>query len=210
MLLGAAGCGGDGEPEGGQKTPKDYKVVAGTELCGGNAISADASRALEVITGEPRFEASGERYTVEQAAASLVKAWPYPTSREDACRVYTPLGTSDVELRIRWSLVEYPTTDDLGPDFTVLKMGTLAGAKPESAFVRFSCRSERFPNQTQAANVEIHVRRWGMPKPVDGDDVDALKDAYATVAHSYSLAMAKELGCEKNGGLPEKAVLDRA
>ncbi|MER7219494.1 MULTISPECIES: hypothetical protein [Streptomyces] len=38
----------------------------------------------------------------------------------------------------------------------------------------------------------------------------ALKDAYATVAHSFSLAMAKKLRCEKNGGLPAKPVLDPA
>ncbi|WP_416518298.1 hypothetical protein [Streptomyces achromogenes] len=45
-----------------------------------------------------------------------------------------------------------------------------------------------------------------MPKPPEGD-IKALKNAYATVAHSFSLAMAKELRCEKNGGLPAKPVL---
>ncbi|GGW20663.1 hypothetical protein GCM10018980_44240 [Streptomyces capoamus] len=48
-----------------------------------------------------------------------------------------------------------------------------------------------------------------MPKPPEGD-VEALVDAYATVAHSFSLAMAEELRCEKNGGLPAKPVLNRA
>ncbi|MDC2949050.1 MULTISPECIES: hypothetical protein [Streptomyces] len=43
-----------------------------------------------------------------------------------------------------------------------------------------------------------------------GGDIDALKDAYATVAHSFSLAMARELRCEKNGGLAAKPVLDPA
>lgn len=41
-----------------------------------------------------------------------------------------------------------------------------------------------------------------MPTDPEGAP-DALKDAYATVAHSFSLAMAKELGCEDNAGLPE-------
>ncbi|GAB2940412.1 hypothetical protein GCM10027075_46320 [Streptomyces heilongjiangensis] len=50
---------------------------------------------------------------------------------------------------------------------------------------------------------------WGMPTE-PGGDIDALKDAYATVAHSFSLAMARELRCEKNGGLAAKPVLDPA
>jgi hypothetical protein len=53
------------------------------------------------------------------------------------------------------------------------------------------------------------VERWGTPTEPEGD-TEALKDAYVTVAHSFSLAMAKELGCEKNGGLPQKPVLDPA
>ncbi|MFJ9061690.1 hypothetical protein [Streptomyces sp. NPDC102409] len=32
---------------------------------------------------------------------------------------------------------------------------------------------------------------------------EAREDAYATVAHSFSLAIARELGCENNAGLPE-------
>ncbi|MGJ3561177.1 hypothetical protein ACR6C2_34600 [Streptomyces sp. INA 01156] len=59
------------------------------------------------------------------------------------------------------------------------------------------------------AHVAIGVERWGMPKEPEGD-VEALKDAYATVAHSVSLAMARELRCEKDGGLPERPVLDPA
>jgi hypothetical protein len=48
-----------------------------------------------------------------------------------------------------------------------------------------------------------------LPKEPEGD-IEALKDAYVTVARSFSLAMAKELRCEKNGGLPARPVLDPA
>ncbi|MEH0547237.1 hypothetical protein QA802_30350 [Streptomyces sp. B21-105] len=83
LLFGVTGCGDDGDDDG---LPKDYKVVAGTQLCGGKAVSADASRALKVITGSSRFEASGKEYTVAKAAKHLVEAFP-PTVMEDACRV---------------------------------------------------------------------------------------------------------------------------
>ncbi|MCX4505629.1 hypothetical protein ACH4E9_30680 [Streptomyces anulatus] len=52
------------------------------------------------------------------------------------------------------------------------------------------------------------MERWS-PKEPEGDP-QKLKDAYATVAHSVSLSMAKELGCENNGGLQERPPLDPA
>ena len=211
LFLGAMGCGGDGEVDGTPKTPKDYKVVAGTQLCGGNAVSADASQALKVITGTSRFEASAEKYTVAQAATDLVEAFPAPTvGREDVCRVYTPIGTPDFDLRITWRLVDgAPTDDPAAPKFTVLKMGEETLAAADAAYVQFACRSDRLLDPSRVGHIRIGVEHWGMPREPEGD-VEALKDAYATVAHSVSLAMAKELGCEKNGGLPARPVLDPA
>lgn len=52
------------------------------------------------------------------------------------------------------------------------------------------------------------MERWS-PKEPEGDP-QKLKDAYATVAHSFSPAMAKELGCESNGGLQARSSLDPA
>ncbi|MEV5546060.1 hypothetical protein AB0L35_07935 [Streptomyces sp. NPDC052309] len=172
-------------------------------------MSADASKALKVITGSSRFEASAEEYSVAQAAAELVEAFLVSTVTNDACRVYTPRGTPDFELRITWRLADGPPTDDpAAPEFTVLKMGEEALAAADKAYVRFACRSDRLMEST-SAHIDIGVRRGGMPTEPEGN-VEALKDAYATVAHSFSLAMAKELRCEKNGGLPAKPVLDPA
>ncbi|MEU7048442.1 hypothetical protein [Streptomyces eurythermus] len=207
LFLGATGCGEDGDKDG---VPKDYKVVAGTQLCGGGAVSADAAKALKVITGSSRFEASSKEYTVAQAATTLAAGPPSSTMYNDACRVYTPIGTPRFELRITWRLADdAPTDGPAAPKFTVLKMGEEALAAADKAYVRFACRSPRFYDPSEVAHIDIGVERWGMPKPPEGD-VEALKDAYATVAHSFSLAMAKELRCEKNGGLPAKPVLDPA
>ncbi|MFJ3209543.1 hypothetical protein [Streptomyces flaveolus] len=203
LCLGVAGCGGDGDEEAADK------AVAGTQLCGGDAVSAQASKALKVITGSSRFEASAEEYTVKQAAADLVDAYPLPTVTEDACRVYTPRGTPDFELRITWRLADdAPTDDPAAPKFTVLKMGEETLAAADMAYVRFACLSDKL-GSSDDVHIDIGVERSGMPTEPEGN-VEALKDAYATVAHSFSLAMAKELGCEKNGGLPERPVLDPA
>ncbi len=205
LLLGATGCGGDGD-EGG--VSDDYKVVAGTQLCGGKAISADASKALKVITGSSHFEASAEEYTIAQAATDLVEALP-PTVTEDACLVYTPRDTPDFELKITWRLDDSAPTGPSAPEFTELRMGELALTAVDQALVYFACRGDRLSTPTTVAHVVIGVEHRDPFHEPEGD-VAALKDAYATVAHSVSLAMAKELRCEKNGGLPAKPVLDPA
>lgn len=203
LCFGVTGCGGSEDEK------ADAEDLAGTELCGGDAVSAEASEALKVITGASRFGTTAETSTVAHAAKDLVEAWPYPTGgRDDVCRVYTAAGSPEFELRVTWGLEGGAPTGSTASDLTRLRMGerTLAGEK--SASVVFACRSDRFPGATKPAHVRIGVERWGMPKPVEGD-VEALRDAYATVAHSFSLAMAKELRCEENGGLPGKAVLER-
>ncbi|MEW2514109.1 MULTISPECIES: hypothetical protein [Streptomyces] len=172
-------------------------------------MSADASKALKVITGSSRFEASAEKYTVAKAAASLVGTFPGSTVPKDACRVYTPIGTPDFELRITWDLADNAPTGPSAPQFTELKMGERAVAAADKAYVFFACRSDRLSASSEVAHIIVGVERGGMPKPPEGDG-ETLKDAYATVAHSFSLAMARELRCEKNGGLPAKPVLDPA
>ncbi|QIQ04360.1 hypothetical protein [Streptomyces liangshanensis] len=171
-------------------------------------MSADASQALKVITGESGFERSGKEYTVPRAAEDLITSDPR-IARGDACRVYTPIGTPEFELRITWRRIVGTLKGAPAPKFTVLRMGELALAAADSASVQFACRSDKLSGMASDVHIRISVERGGMPKPPEGD-VEALKDAYATVAHSYSLAMAKELGCQKNGGLPDKAVLDPA
>jgi hypothetical protein len=204
LSLGATGCGGDGGEEAADK------AVAGTQLCGGDAVSAQASKALKVITGSSRFGTTGEKSTVAQAATDLVAAFPAPTGgRDDVCRIYPDDGTSDFAIRVTWGLDDGNSTGTPAPDFTELKMGERTLAAANRASVLFACRSDKFPNRMNEALVDIGVERWGMPTEPEGN-VEALKDAYATVAHSFSLAMAKELGCEKNGGLPERPVLDPA
>lgn len=210
LYLGLAGCSGDGDVGSTPKIPEGYEVVTGTQLCGGEAISQEASRALKVITGASRFEASVEEHTMAAAAAALVEAFPVPTAgSEDVCRIYTPIGTPDFDLEITWHLSKGGPANTPAPKYTLLKMGKQAGAATDEAYVQFECRSDRLLRSSRAAYIDIGVERRAFPREREGNG-KALKDAYATVAHSVALAMAKELRCEKHGGLPEKPVLDPA
>lgn len=208
LLVGAVGCADeDAKP--------DEKSVAAEKLCGG-AVSADAGKALKVITGSTRFEESADTSTVAHAADQLIGAFPpagtgSPGDDGDVCRIYTPAGTPGDELRVTWHLShEGPGGEKPASKFTPLKMGERAGAAPDDAFIEFACRSAKLPGSTQTpGHIRIGVERTGMPQEAEGD-VEALKRAYATVTHSVSLAMAEELGCEGEGGLEPQPSLDPA
>ncbi|WP_327118076.1 hypothetical protein OG206_20335 [Streptomyces sp. NBC_01341] len=183
--------------------------MAPEELCGGAAISAGAGKGLEAITGSSEFEESGAKATVADAARALKKTFTGSTSSDgDICRIHTPEGMKDVEVRIIWNLLGAGPGDAApASKYTVLDMGERSGAAVDGAFVDFACRSGELSGfQGSPAHVAVNVELGGMPTE-PGGDAGALKDAYATVVHSVSLAMAQELGCESNGGLPESPVL---
>ncbi|MEU0158126.1 hypothetical protein ABZ154_04590 [Streptomyces sp. NPDC006261] len=203
LVLGATGCGRGGDEAG---KPSDT-AVAGTRLCGGSAVTAHAAEALRVITGASRFE--DEKYTIAHAGQELSGGSGGPgTVDGDVCRIYTPVGRPEVELRITWLRSDGTPAGDPAPKFTVLPMGERALTATDGAVIRFACRSGKLTGSAPA-HVDIGVERGGMPTEPEGDP-DELKDAYATVAHSFSLAMAKELGCETDGGLEPRPSSDPA
>ncbi|MFE4526323.1 hypothetical protein OH797_24490 [Streptomyces anulatus] len=204
MALGAVGCaGGDDE------APKEGgEFVAGTLLCGGEAVTSEAAASLKVITGSSRFEESAEKSTVVHAAKQLSQEFASSVTGDgDICQVFAIDAAQSDRLEVTWELVGGPPEGEPAPKFTVLPMGERALAAPDAGVVQFACRNEKLLG-SQPAHIDVGVERWS-PKEPEGDP-QKLKDAYATVAHSVSLAMAKELGCENNGGLKARPSLDPA
>jgi hypothetical protein len=206
LALAAAGCSAGDDGTGGKKA--DTSVTA-EHLCGGAAESTDAGEALEVITGSARFEASGEKSTVPAAAQELTRtAASSASGNGDICRIYPPLASPVEALRITWELSGSAPKQPSASKFTLLPMGERAGTAPDGAFIAFTCHDENLPNSTPH-HIAISVEPTGMPTDPEGD-TQALQDAYATVAHSFSLAMAKELGCSDDGGLEARPSLTPA
>ncbi|MFE6769640.1 hypothetical protein ACFVFD_11760 [Streptomyces fimicarius] len=198
---GAVGC-TDGE----SADATHERSTGATELCGGTAISAEAAEALKVITESSRFEGSDERSTVAYAANSLIREFTSSlTTDGDICQVYAIGAVLSDRLEVTWELVDGRPERDLASKFTVLRMGERALTAVDAGSVQFACRSEKLSG-SQPAHIDINVERWS-PEDPEGDP-EKLKDAYATVAHSFALAMAKELGCENDGGLEARPVLD--
>ncbi|GGY97006.1 hypothetical protein [Streptomyces nitrosporeus] len=206
LVLTAAGCGGEGDAAERKTTGR---TVAAGQLCGGGAVSAEAAGALEAITGSDRFEATGEESTVAAAARALTgRGTSSAAGNGDVCRIHAPEGTPEDELRITWQLSDSALEATPAPKFTVLEMGERTLAAPDSAYITFACRSGKLPG-ADPDRIEIGVEHGGMPREPEGD-TGALEDAHVAVAHSFALAMAKELGCGKDGGLPARPSLDPA
>lgn len=196
-----AGCAAD---DGGEKE-QDASVLPG-RLCGGSAVSERAATALDTITGTDRFEASGAKSTVANAAAEVVRTGTSTTTgRGDICRIYTLVDSPADELRVTWRMTSNAPEGPFADEFTVLPMGEAAGAAPDEAFVAFACGGGDMPGESPR-HLDVGVRPGGMPGVPDGDE-QKLRDAYATVAHSFALALAKEIGCTDTAGLPVEPVL---
>ncbi|MEW1792729.1 hypothetical protein [Streptomyces niveus] len=198
LALLATGCSDD--PDG---KPADVSVTA-DKLCGGGVVTKDGAKALEVITGETRFIASGESSTVTDAAEELTReAITSTNERGDICRIY-PYAPVD-ELRIRWVLMSGAPKGTPDPKFTRLPMGERAGAAHDTAYVTFACGHKNQPDSSPDY-ISAWVESTGRPTEPEGDE-RPLKNAYITLAHSFALAMAKELNCDNNAGLKPKPSL---
>ncbi|MEV8399143.1 hypothetical protein [Streptomyces niveus] len=194
-------AGGCGESDDG-KAVDDY--VTADKLCGGGAVTKDGAKALELITGDTRFAASGKYSTVADAAEKLTReAVPAASGRGDICRLY-PEAPVD-ELRVRWFLSNMPPKGSSASEFSTLSMGEKAGAAHDTAFVTFPCSHKEHP-LARPDYISVWIEATGRPTEPEGD-VRSQKNAYATLAHSFALAMARELGCEDNGGLKAKPSL---
>lgn len=203
LVLAVAGC------DAGDDGKKPDTSVGARQLCGGAAVSADASKALEVITGTDRFEASGKKSTLAAAAAELSSTTASTTrAKGDICAIYAPYDSRVDELRLTWNTWDTAPEGPSASKFTLFPMGDRAGGAINAAFVSFACHAEN-ESPSEAAHITVDVQNPDVIHEPEGDP-QKLKRAYVTLAHSFSLAMAKELRCADDGGLKASPSLDPA
>ncbi|MET9109395.1 hypothetical protein [Streptomyces zhihengii] len=179
--------------------------VEAQRLCGGTAVSAKAGAALEVITGAALFAASGEKATVQAAARELVRMGASTAiGNGDICRIHPPAGSSVEEVRVTWEMSADEPQGAGAPRFTPLPMGERAGAATDGAYVAFACTGGDLPGGS-TRHLRVVVQKGGTPVVPDGDE-RGLREAYATVAHSFALALAEEIGC-RDADLPAEPSL---
>ncbi|MFI1175059.1 hypothetical protein [Streptomyces melanogenes] len=201
--LAVVACGG-GDADGDSKR----KFLGATELCEG-AFSVEGAVALRVVTGAELFYPSPEGEGVSAVATDLEHDFlrREPSSPEHTlCSVYRKGGNDFTDARLRFSLAGKYELDnsDLASSQHPYAMGKLATAGVKRSYLYFECVSPRLPGSAESPALiggEISDRH-----PPDKDS-RPLWEASLTTLHSAALALAKELGCARDGGLPPKATL---
>ncbi|MEV6165987.1 hypothetical protein AB0L71_29560 [Streptomyces sp. NPDC052052] len=204
-LAGLVGC--SGEPESVTKE----KTVAAAGLCGG-AVSADAAKALQLISGAEKFEPTGKDSTTVNAVQKLIDNFSPLSEKpsmvpEDLCRIYPGDESNHEEIRIQFHLVYgklAETGGDLASGLRAFRMGEKASAGSDRSFLQFACTSDKLTGSSESpAHVEVLISQRKAPE----GDTEELRSAQAALVHSVSLSMARESGCADDGGLEERPAL---
>lgn len=214
LCLGVAGCDGAGESGADQGTknsttaPDGAAYVSTAEVCGG-ALSPEAALALESITGAKEFEAVDGGLLARTAGSLRVahdRAVRGHESDETLCSIRARNGARAGEGNLRFRLV---TQSDLpGQDLAsdergyAVGRGALAGVMATTLY--FECSS---PMLHGSAKSPAYVRGEFSGLPLPGMDTPERRTDGLVVLHSASLALSKQLGCVKSGGLPERLSL---
>ncbi|MFE4916614.1 hypothetical protein ACFRCX_34515 [Streptomyces sp. NPDC056652] len=206
LSLGVSACGGGTEDEG-------PRFVGAEKLCAG-ILSGDTARAMETIVGAKTFGRTGNdplegtASAIEGFYADSPDGRKYVGSKEfcvfagsarEAGRLSVNFGiyrAGDAS-RTTHSASQYP-----------YRLGKRALAGFDSSTLYFECVSSQMDGSDELpARINARSRLSG-PEGWEVEDTRATREAHLTVLHAAALAVAKELGCENDGGLPEKVVLE--
>ncbi|MFF9015252.1 hypothetical protein ACF09C_20090 [Streptomyces sp. NPDC014870] len=150
------------------------------------------------------------RVTAEALVANWAPSDRPPHRREPVplCAISTEenLGSGPPDLRIDFLLSDAQAAQGEGkiaPSLESYEMGVRSSIGTQRAYLWFSCESNRLNGSDRTpAYVLGQVEARSAPEGDEG----RLKDANATLVHSASTAVARELGCAEGAGLGEKPV----
>lgn len=202
LLLVIAGCHGGSNGRNGNLSESSPSLG---RLCGDASVLTRTGEAFEVITGGKREVITDDGATIAGAARGINTERDHVMSGfGDVCRISVPSATRVQRLHVFWQLLPNDS-DEPAPEFTRLDMGEGAGAAWDMAYVTFICVPPG-ASYLPPGYVSVFVESEGVftePR----DDVEDLKNAHVTVAHAFSLAVAKEVGCAEKAGIPAEPVL---
>ncbi|MEU9103803.1 hypothetical protein AB0D54_05470 [Streptomyces xanthophaeus] len=177
------------------------------ELCAG-LLLGEGANAVERVLESSRFVVKNEKdnpdiRTTAQALEDAYRAGENIREvRQPSCRVsQEPSGTIGQGLRLSFAPLSRHIRkweDFLGPN----DKGVRVEAQDKHLWLGFDCVSSR-AGSTQEIPLRISVHfleHWANSK---GSAV--LAQDYRTITHGAALAVAKELGCVNDGGLPAQA-----
>lgn len=203
MLLG--GCGAD-EPD---QAPRE---LTGSEVCPGGLLTADAVRALNLLTAGAAFKPPPrDVQDVSSAARALVQGFQANgESHVDAVCEARPVDSMNrhvvfVSFEIESEATrKYEHSESGQGYYWEYDLGRNALANARQARLYFDCVSTRLGGPEKSVPIAARASVGDMSSTT----VDAApREANLTIVHSAARAMAKELGCKDGGGLPERLVV---
>lgn len=192
--FGGAACGSDPEPE--------PSFVGAAEVCQG-VFPDRMEKTVEAVTGATSFErraGGGMARVIEKIKEGYASDRTWSTS-EKLCQISAKGVSSRERTSLSFSIyAPQDVGDPRNPDgVRLFPLGKEAVAGARSAGLYFECVSPRLEGSER---VPARIR-GGLGKAHDRGDAVSDLVANLTVLHAGSLAVAKELECEGNGGLPE-------
>lgn len=207
-MLGAAvaGC-SSGGPEPAAQAAEPPRLSVG-QVCAG-LFSAEGGRALERVLGSTTFLLRDEKRNPDARAVAQAMEDAYRAGKnisdmpQSSCEISgQPAATRLAPARVRftaYSLYAGDPTDFPGVSDRGVRVST---PERKVVYLDYDCVSPRV-GSTQDVPLRIRLffqEQWDASK---GETV--LRPDYLAIAHSAALAVAKELRCVDDGGLPARA-----
>ncbi|MEV5682364.1 MULTISPECIES: hypothetical protein [unclassified Streptomyces] len=187
----------------GSEEKKESPYVGAGEVCGG-VFAGPLEKTVETVTGATSFDRTGEK-RMDRVVEALKKG--YASGRSwatgyDLCVLGAEGAGRRDDVKINFSI--YAPQDvgdtDLRGGARMYSMGKEATAGAVGARINFECVSP----QLEGSKERPARIKGGFGNAKDRGTAPEDLAANLTLAHAASLAVAKKLGCEDNGGLPEK------
>lgn len=201
-----AGCGS------GQSQDDEPVRLSASEVCAQGILNADAVRALELLTGASEFDPpkKTDNESMSAVADSMSRGYAaIGASRGDQVCKAVPFDSNNrhdvsVSFEIEHESQRTGEQSESGKgSYWEYDLGRNALAISRQAKLFFDCASTRLAGLDKAVPVAASV---SISQGSKGDE-PGLREANLTIVHSAALAMAKELGCKDNGGLPDTLVV---
>ncbi|WP_031156987.1 hypothetical protein [Streptomyces xanthophaeus] len=187
-------------------SPSASPVYSADRICAG-LFPGEGGKALERVLGSTQFKVRDEEDNpdVQAAAQQLEDAYRAGAAIRDMSHPRCEVAAQPGKPHVRRLIVDFvplsrhiqKSEDFLGPDDKGVRVS--AGVKHVS--LGFDCVSSRAASTEEIPlRISVQLTEQGTRK---GDAV--LAQDYRAITHGAALAVAEELGCVNDGGLPARA-----
>ncbi|MDV9170194.1 hypothetical protein R6V09_08570 [Streptomyces sp. W16] len=194
-----------------EQTGKSQAASAQTKLCGAN-LSTSTRKALLDALGSRTYDwdwsnqkhlgdpSETDQESLGDAAKKLVSGFrengaddyeEYPL-----CYAYNP-AVDNTMIDLSFYLPE-AIPESAASQLTPYKLGKLSLARSSRAYLYMECSSSTFGSEDKPVPIEVNLGRSWIP----ASESETMRMENLNVLHSVALAMAKELGCKDDAGLP--------